>query len=114
MVSRRWSPSRPAGEELPADCPGDLDSIGGHRLPTATIAVEGDVQTESARCALGNAARQSLRVDALARRIEHFRGVLGGLGYEDQLTFRCRAFEQFVGVTSFGQRQALRDNRMDL
>jgi hypothetical protein len=46
-------PQQP-GAELPANCPGDLDGIGGHRLPAATIAVEGDVQTESTRYALGN------------------------------------------------------------
>ena len=35
-------------------------------------------------------------------------------GYEHQLSRRRRALEPFVRATSVGQRQALRDNRMDL
>src|SRR3979411_2279739 len=49
-------PQQP-GAELPANCPGDLDSIGGHPLPAATIAVEGTYK--QSRPELGWATRDS-------------------------------------------------------
>jgi hypothetical protein len=36
------------------------------------------------------------------------------LWHQDQFSLRCRGLEQFVRVTRFGERQALRDHRMDL
>jgi hypothetical protein len=37
-----------------------------------------------------------------------------GLWHEDELAFRRRALQQLVSVTSLGQRQALRNDRVDL
>ena len=52
----KFVPEQP-GTELPADCPGDVDGVGGYGLPTAAVAIEWDVQAESARGVLRDAVQ---------------------------------------------------------
>ncbi len=49
-------PEQP-GAELPADGPGDVDGVGGYRLPAAAVAIERDIQAESARGLLRDAVQ---------------------------------------------------------
>jgi len=92
---------------LPANCPGDLDSIGGHWLPAATVAVEGNVQTKSARYALGNPVQ--LGQPAL-QRSEPGR-VVGNVSSHvvDPNPVRRRSYDQVDGAVRPGQRGRVGD-----